>query len=121
MAIAQFMIGADTVSLVNIEDLGLPEPQWEFRPWSQSVPLGDGSVRGQGAPVAVWRWRFLTQAQRAQLRAYCPGKSASVAVQTLDNEHNYVIYRGIMLWPDSETWQGRKTIDFAVEFRQLTT
>lgn len=119
MSLYDFEIGLTEVGMQNVEDLGLPAPAWEYRPWAAAVALGNGSGRGQGAPVAVWRWGFLTRAQRTTLRTYCTGKAAFVYINTIEDDGTYGTYYAALHWPDQERWQADRVLEFAIEFRQL--
>ena len=119
MATTEFEIGTSVSGLQYLEDLGVAIPRWEYRDWARAVELGDGTVRGHGSPAAVWRWRYLTLAQRAALKTYCSGKSASVVIRTRNNSHSYANYNAVMVWPDAEEWDGSRVIDFEIIFKQL--
>ena len=120
----QYEIGPTYAGMTNVEELAtpLPPPRSTFKPYSQAVNLGNGRVRGNGWPVAEWRFGFLKQAQRDQLRAFCPGASACVYIKTRTNDSadSYQVYTATMVWPQSEERDadGRR-LDFVVEFINL--
>jgi len=113
------------VRLTNVENLlaGFPAPKGVFQPYTIALPLEDGGVRGGGWKKAVWKWSFVTQAQRDTLRAYCPGASADVYIKTrtVDNADAYAIYSAKMLWPgpDPEQRDALRRIDFELTFQAL--
>lgn len=109
-------------ALSNVETLGLNAPRSTFKPWANSIDLGNATARAMGRPSTLWQWGFITQAQRTTLRAFCTGKSARVYICTRKNDNSdlYVTYDAVMLWPDDEDRQaaGRR-LNFAVQFRDL--
>jgi hypothetical protein len=123
VTVYSFMIGTTQVGLANLESLTTPvvAPRATYRPYTDKVQLGDGSFRGIGAPIVTWRWGFLTQEQRDQLRLYCTGKSAAVHIQTtiVDSADEYRQFSCVMVWPDEEERQTTRRLDFVLEFRQL--
>jgi hypothetical protein len=117
----QAYTGANTV---NLEDLTTPldAPRSSFVDYSQTIPLGDGTVRGAGWPIAEWRWGYMSQAQRDQLRTFCTGASAAVYVRTRENDTSdaYQRYTCTMIWPtDGEEKVHGKRLDFVVTFQNL--
>lgn len=113
------------VRLRNVETLvaGMPAPKGFFQFYSVALPLEDGGVRGGGWRKAMWRWQFLTQAQRDALRTYCTGASADVYIKTrtVDNSDAYVIYSAKMIWPgpDPEQRDALRRIEFELNFQAL--
>jgi hypothetical protein len=104
MALYEYEIGTTYENMTNVESLDTPldPPRHTFRPYSQAISLGDGSVRGGGWSVATWRWGFMSQAQyNAFKSAYCSGKSASVYINTwIDADADYTTFTAILIWPD---------------------
>ena len=127
MATYDYQIGASYGALANVEGLStpVPAPKSSYRPYASSVPLGDGSFRGTGYPVATWRFGYLTAAQRNMLRTFCTGKSASVYIKTRITDavsgasDAYKIFTAIMVWPDEEERQAGRRLEFEIEFRHL--
>lgn len=122
MALYSYEIGATGPGLVNVESLTvpLPAPKGIFQDYTEVIELGDGTVRGVGFPAAVWRWGFLTQAQRDQLRTFCTGASNEVYIKTRTNDSadSYGLYTAVMVWPTEEK-DAQRRLDFAVLFRHL--
>ena len=112
------------VDLTNVEDLtnAPAAPRSQFTESSVYVPLGDGTTRGAGWPTAKWRWGYLTQAQRDDLRAYCTGASNSLYICTRENDTSdqYNYYTCTMIWPLEEEKDHGKRLDFVVEFQNLS-
>lgn len=107
--------------MVNVETFafqGQP-PVGFFQPWAGVADLGSGLARGLGRPTAQWFWGFILPAMKAQLRTYCPDKSARVFIKTLiDNATGtYATYEAAMLWPDDESQIGSPP--FQIDFRDL--
>ena len=110
-----------TLAAGNLETLSIRPPKGTFKPYADTVNLGNGTARAMGRPVASWLWGFMSLTQRNTLRAYCTGKSARVYICTKvnDSSDSFVTYDAVMLWPDEEKkFAGRRT-DFEVLFRDL--
>jgi len=105
----------------NVEALGVQPPKSTFRPWVDSVVLGNGLSRALGRPSAVWQWGFMSTANRNSLRAYCTGKSARVYIRTRKNDSSdaYATYSAVMVWPDDEERFANRRLNFSIEFRDL--
>jgi len=125
MPIYSYQIGTTYGGLTNLESLTTPvaPPKSSFIPYSQSLALGSGSVRGGGWATAIWSWGFLTQAQRNQLRTFCTGKSASVYINTRKNDTSdaYQVYTAVMVWPDEEIKDHGFRTDFQIVFQKCVT
>ena len=122
--IYDFEIGADVLTMVNVETLdggSMPAPRAPYKVYTEPIELGSGAIRGAGFPSVIWRWGFLTQEQRDALRTYCPGASANVYIKTsgVDSADAYGIYSAVMVWPEEEDRQASRRTDFAIEFRRL--
>lgn len=124
MPLYSYEIAASGGSPTNVESLTTPltAPKSTFHPYSQMIPLGDGTVRGSGWPTAEWRWGFLSRAQRDQLRQFCTGASAAVEIRTktMDSADSYKYFHAVMVWPvESEERDAGRRIDFVVRFQKL--
>lgn len=123
MALYSYELGTTYAGMTNVEELAtpLPPPRSTFKPYSQAVNLGNGRVRGNGCPVTEWRFGFLKQAQRDQLRTFCPGASAEVYIKTRQNDSadSYQVYTAVMVWPEEEEKRAGRRLDFVVKFRNL--
>lgn len=103
MADDTFMIGPDTtiydflpLSQILTPDPGdIFDPDWSFQDFATSVELNDGTVQGQGYPIAKWRFNHISEINRAVFRALCPGLSATAYIHTPTNEID--VY-GAMVW-----------------------
>jgi hypothetical protein len=118
---AQAYTGANTI---NLESLATPldAPRSSFVDYSRVIPLGDGTLRGAGWPTGEWRWGYMSQAQRNQLRTFCTGASAAVYVRTRENDTSdaYQRYTATMVWPtDGEDKAHGKRLDFVVVFQNM--
>ena len=119
---AQSYTGAN---MVNLESLATPldPPRSLFVDYSRVIPLGDGTLRGAGWPTGEWRWGFMSQAQRNQLRTFCTGASAAVYIRTRENDTSdaYQYYTATMIWPpDGEEKAHGKRLDFVAAFQNMT-
>lgn len=133
--IYEFKIGSTFAGLAYLEELTTPvlPPNYKFAPFSQSLDLGDGTVRGGGWATAEWIWNgnsndYIPTDQRDQLRTFCPGASAEVYIQTYTNERDTVtpfgsnvvkIFNGVMIWPQEERRDADTRRDFSIKFRRL--
>lgn len=118
-----FEIGTTLGGMVNVETLdsgNLPAPKATYKPYSELIPLGNGSVRGTGYPTIVWKWGILSRSARDALRTYCPGSSALVYIksQAIDSADAYVTYLAWMVWPEEEDRQASRRVEFSIEFRK---
>lgn len=102
-------------------DLGLAAPKGVFLPYSQPLDLGSGGVRGAGWAQAEWRWGFLTQAQRDDLRDVVAGASAPVVIYTTTNEDadDYAYFAAQAIWPAAEDRDAGRRKNFTLRFRAL--
>lgn len=115
------------INLTNVETLNTVDtrnyaPKSTFRPYTDSVSLANGRVRGLGRPIASWRWGYIPLHMRTALRTYCPNpsKSYDVYIRTRTNEADaYAVYSAVVLWPDDEDKDAGRRIGFVLEFRNL--
>ena len=116
-----YKIGATSGGMVTLTSLGIPNPKGEFFKFSDIRLLGDGGARGVGAPRAVWRWGYLTRAQRDTLRTYCIGASSTAYIETrtLDTADVFDQYSATMIWPAEEERSAGRRLGFEIEFRNL--
>jgi hypothetical protein len=108
----------------NVEDqlsvsTPIHPPKHDFIPYSQSFPLGDGTLIGQGWPLASWHWDFLTQAQRNLLKGLCSGRSVETFVSTRDFSRVFKTYSAVMVWPEREEYVNGVIVNFTIDFRKL--
>jgi hypothetical protein len=118
---AQAYTGANTI---NLESLATPldAPRSNFVDYSRVILLGDGTLRGAGWATGEWRWGYMSQAQRNQLRTFCTGASAAVYVRTRENDTSdaYQYYTATMIWPtDGEEKAHGKRLDFVAVFQNM--
>lgn len=126
MTMYNYLIGTSLLTMTNLEELDVPiaPPKSTYSPGVEKVHLGSGKFRWLGSPVAEWRWGFLTQAQRDQLRTFCPGTSSIVYIQTRVNDQSgdppsdYQIFQAVMEWPNEDKDAGRR-LDFVIRFTSL--
>jgi hypothetical protein len=117
-------VNYEGVNLINLEELAtkMHAPKSAFTEYSQRLALGSGGVRGAGWATGQWRWGFLSQAQRDQLRTFCTGMSNEVYIRTRKNDTSdaYEYYSGVVMWPvgEEEKHAGRR-LDFVFAFQSL--
>src|SRR5512139_381898 len=110
------------VNLTNVESLATPvyPPKSTYRPFTEAINLANGRMRGFGRPIASWRWGFITQAMRTQLRTFCTAKSNSIYIRTRTNEADaYSVFSTTVIWPDDEEKQAGRRLNYVLEFRNL--
>lgn len=102
-------------------DPPIDAPLWSYNQSRDTVILADGSARGFGLPSASWRFGFLTNAQRDELREICPGASANVFIKTKtpESDENFVEFSAVMYWPVTENAQSEVMLDITIEFANL--
>jgi hypothetical protein len=84
--IALLSAGADPSDWSTLDALGLPDPDWTYQPYAETVSLGNGDSFGRGFAIVRWRLAIIKNAQRSTLRGFCPGASADVYISTPTNE-----------------------------------
>jgi hypothetical protein len=114
-----------TLDSIFVSD-GSIDPDWSFQPYSRSIRLGDGQLKGQGFPIAKWRWNGLSDYNRETLRDFVGSNlSATVFIRTATNETNsgdivYKNYEAIMNWSDQdEDFQIDKVLGLILVFTHL--
>lgn len=103
------------------------DPDWSFKPYSQAVELGDGTVQGNGFPVAKWRWNGMVEEKRQVLHDLISGAlSGPIYIRTATNEVDiygdriYQAYLGVMKWPvEDEDIQTDKVLGLILTFTHL--
>lgn len=119
---AQFALGTSNPP-TNIETLPtpLPVPRAVHRDYAELVTAASGRVYGRGYPSCQWTFSRLTNAQRAQLKSFCLGASASVYIATLANDDAYHTYQAVMTWPEEENREPavRDRLELTVTFTHL--
>lgn len=119
---AQFALGNSNPP-DNIETLAvpLPVPRAVHRDYAELVTAASGRVYGRGYPSCQWTFSRLTSSQRAQLRIFCPGASATVYITTLANDDAYHTYQAVMAWPEEESREPavRDRLELTVTFTHL--
>lgn len=119
MAAYDYKIGTTAVGMVTLTSLGITAPMTEYSIAVDSVTLGDGSEKGVGSPTAIWHWGFLTGTQRASLRTYCTGTSATVYIRTKKDDNTYDNFFAILVWPLREQRVAGRVVDFTIQLREL--
>jgi hypothetical protein len=119
----EFKIGTTSLNKTLLSALAtpVPDPKTDYKPFVELVNLGNGKVRGMGAPTVTWSWGYLTREQRDMLRTYCTGASASVFIRTRtnDNADTYDDYSAVMIWDENEAQDATRRIGLSVTFRNL--
>ena len=103
------------------------DPDWSYQPFSVSVRLGDGTLQGNGFPVAKWRWNGMTEVRRQVLKDLIGANlSGTVYIRTATNELDvygdrvYKVFSCVMNWPDTdEDFQTDKVLGLILTFTHL--
>jgi len=118
-----YKIGTSYAGLTSLKSLTVPVtfPYHDFSNFSEVHNLADGSTRGNGSPMIKWTWKFLTRAQRGQLRTFCPSPatSATIYISQLNSEGTETAYLCKMNWPPVEDIQAERVLEFELIFRRL--
>jgi hypothetical protein len=115
-----FKIGtsASTTYLYNLTTK-IPEPAWTYDDHLDEIELGNGYVRAVGWIQASWHWGYLTTAQYAQLKVFCPTKSSRIYFASKTNTGGYDDFIGTAVMPQSLDIHNGKMIDVTVNFRDV--
>lgn len=124
MALYDYEIGLTYGGMANVEGLTvtLLAPRHTFQDFSQELPLASGGQKGGGWPLASWTWAYVTQAQRNQLKTFCPtGLSADVFIKTRDASGAFAVFTAVLVWPIQEGSEKRAgtILDFELKFQDL--
>ena len=123
MTLRNYSIGTTLGGITNLESLSpaVRPPKSSYKPYSQPIELGNGTVRGAGWATAAWTWNAITRAERDKLRSFCSGASAEVYIRTRTNEStdNYKYFSAVMVWPADEAKDADLRLNFVIEFRRL--
>lgn len=93
--IGSTLLGMSLLETILSRELGdVLSPDASFRPYATAIELADGSLKGQGFPVAIWRFNHLSEANRQILKNFITGLSGSVYIRTDTNESS----GGALVW-----------------------
>lgn len=114
-----FEIGSTLVGIATLDSLTIPLPEAQFVNYSSSSVIGDGRIRGNGYPQAIWHYGYLKEAKYDLLIAFCSTASAFVYFSTLTNGNSYARYYGIMIPPDRYVIRSGRYVDVTFTFTGL--
>ncbi len=121
---SEFKIGTTLEGITALADLTtpLPDPQWEYFPYSKLVSLGDGSARGLGMAKVIWKFPLLEVEQIDELRTLCPEASGEIYFRSKIYDDTFVSFAGTVVWPvakdGSHKFNGVRA-ELTLEFRNL--
>lgn len=103
------------------------DPDWSFKPFSTSTRLANKQLRGNGFPIAIWRWNGMSQANRQVLRDLIgTDLSAPMYIRTATNEidvYGDIVYKAFsctMNWtPEDEDVQAGNDLGVVITFTHL--
>lgn len=120
------LLGMQELSAIFTPDRGdVFDPDWSFQPFATEIELADGTVKGQGFPIAIWRFNHLSNVNREALKDYCPNLSAVVYIQTKTNEtasgvETWEDFQAVMRWtPEDEDKVIDQTLGVLIRFTHL--
>jgi hypothetical protein len=118
----RFAIGTSVEALTELDEftVPIPEPNHEYAPYAETITIGDGSEFGLGLPQAAWVFALLEYSEQYnQLKAFCPGASASVYICTPDDSDTFTIYQATLVWPKIKKPENNWSVNLVIEFRDL--
>jgi hypothetical protein len=122
--IATYASGSAALTNLEVDGTGnYSAPKFSFKPYSQQIVMGDGTVRGAGWATAEWSWDVMTATQRAWLRQFIPAQSAElwIKTRTFDSPTTGLVFRAVGIWPiASEEQDVRRPVKFQITFQRLT-
>jgi len=93
MADYDYEIGVSAGARQNVEDVITVPPQGQFNLVPVRNTRGDGLVVGDGLPVVVWLFDYLTQADMTTMLGYLgSAESAFVSIKTRQQDGTYQAY-----------------------------
>lgn len=102
------------------------DPDWSFQPYAQSIRLGNGKTKGQGFPIAKWRWNGMEDVNREVFKAFVGSNlSTDIYIKTATNETlsglvTFKRYLCVMNWPQAdEDFQADKVLSFILTFTHM--
>jgi hypothetical protein len=120
MAAYDFKLGTSVGGLRTLDSLSITNPKPYFHPFTQEINLANSTVMGHGWPMAEWVWGYLADQDRAALRVFCPGASASVFIRTTNDALTYKNYSAVMIWPTPpEDRQAGRVVGFTLKLVKL--
>lgn len=126
-----FEIGSTLGGMQSLEEIfdasgAVWDSDWSFQPFADSIRLADGTIKGQGFPVAKWRFNHIPNRYRQELRSFISGLSSVVYIHTPTNE---VDLYGAFIWgdfqavaewtPEDEDKAADETLGFIITFTHL--
>jgi hypothetical protein len=99
---SEFQIGTTLLGMQPLDTLletsqGI-DPDWSFKPYSTWTRLANKRKRGNGFPIAIWRWNGLSLSHRQTLRdLISPDLSGPVYIRTatndIDDVYEEIVYK----------------------------
>lgn len=127
----EFKIGTTLGGMQELNNLfspggGVFNPDWSFQPFAGSIRLANGQVKGQGYPVAIWRFNHLSNENRQIIRALIPNLSATLYIHTPTNETDlygdliWGDFQAVAEWtPEDEDKAAEETLGLVITFTHL--
>jgi hypothetical protein len=128
---SEFKIGTTLGGMQALETIFSPggsvfDPDWSYQPFAGAIRLADGTIKGQGFPVAKWRFNHISNDNRDALRSLIPGLSALLYIRTPTNEIDiygdivWGSFQAVAEWtPEDEDKAAAETLGFVLTFTHL--
>jgi hypothetical protein len=115
----QYSYGAteETMELLPALDIR-SSPLSGYRPFSATIRLGDGSLKGQGFPIVTWHWSFVNMTER-EVFVDDPNDelSKSVYIRSRLPDGTWATFSCIQNRPTGEeNFQAQQILGFDIEF-----
>jgi hypothetical protein len=118
----EFEIGTSKGTMTNLSALATPvtAPRSGYLPYAKTVRMGDGSMRGLGAPIAQWDFPLITLEERDMLKTFCTDLSTTIYIRTKLNDDTYADFSAVMHWPEKEErWMAGVKQSLSIRFTML--
>jgi hypothetical protein len=119
---SNFKIGTTLEEMIDLDDFAIQIPIPNVIPmrYPDAEELDDGHLRGMGAPSVVWVFPLFNEiAIRNQLKAFCPGLSADIYIESLMDDGLVYLYQAIMRWPLEEDQENYWSQNLRIQFSFL--
>ena len=128
---SEFKIGTTLGGMQTLETIFSPggsvfDPDWSYQEFAGAIRLADGTVKGQGFPIAKWRFNHISNDNRDALRGLIPSLSALLYIRTPTNEIDiygdivFENFQAVAEWsPNDEDKAADRTLGFILTFTHL--
>ena len=117
-----FKMGTSLETMTDLDDFPIPIPVPNVIPmrYPDAEELDNGHMRAMGAPGLIWIFPLFDELEvRNQLKAYCPGVSSDVFIQSPLDDGGIHIFQAIMRWPLEEDQENYWSQNLRIEYAFL--